>query len=90
MEALNRGLLHRAIHAFDLAVGPGVSGLGKALLNTLLVAELTDRMAADLGMVGKISKLNPIVGQYLMYLIGNLGQHPAQEIYGDGLGGLRV
>ncbi len=71
MESLNCGLLHRTIHPFHLAVGPGVRGLGKALLNALLVAELADRMAACLRVMGQVTELNAVVSQYFMYLIGN-------------------
>ena len=45
MKAFNRRFLHRAVHAFDLAVGPGVGGLGEALPGALFVAELSEATA---------------------------------------------
>ena len=89
MKAFNRRLFQRAIHPFDLAVGPGVGRLGEALLNGPLLAELAERMATCLRMMGQVAELNTIIGPYFMHLVGNLGQYPAQEVYRDGLGGLR-
>ena len=90
MKAFNRRLLHRAVHAFDLAVGPGVGGLGEALLDAPFVAELPEGVAAEVGVLRQVSKLYAIVGQYFVYLVGYLGQHPTQEVHGEGLRGLRV
>lgn len=63
VEALNRGLVERTIYAFHLPVGPGVSRLGKALLNPLFVAELPYRMPTCVKVMGQISELTPIVCQ---------------------------
>ena len=52
LTALHHGVFQRAVHPLDLAIRPGMSRLGKALCNALLVAELPARMAAHLGMVG--------------------------------------
>ena len=40
MKALDGRFLDRTVHPFYLAVGPRVRGLGKALLDAPLVAEL--------------------------------------------------
>lgn len=32
----NRRFFQRAVHTFDLAVGPGMEGLGQSMLNVLL------------------------------------------------------
>jgi hypothetical protein len=39
MVALHGGHFDRAVHAFDLAVGPGVAGLGEAVLDAVLGAD---------------------------------------------------
>ena len=90
MKALDGRLFDRAVHAFDLAVGPGVGRLGEALLDAPLVAELPDRMAPHVDMMREISELNPIVSQQFLHLVWNLGQDPSQEFHGNGLRGLRV
>jgi len=33
VEALDRGVLDRSVHAFDLTVGPGMFGLGEAMID---------------------------------------------------------
>ena len=90
MKAFNRGLFDRAVHALDLAVGPRVRGLGKALLDAPLVAELPDGVAAQVGVLGQVSELYTVVSQQFIYLVRNLGQNPSQEFHGHGLGGVRV
>lgn len=85
MEPPNRGLLHRAIHPLDLAVGPRMRGLGKALVNALLVTKLADRMAAYLRVIGQVAKINAIVSQYFMHLTRNSRHYSAQKVHGDSL-----
>ena len=63
MKALGGRLFDRAVHAFDLAVGPGVGRLGKPLLNAPLVAELPNGMAPHVGMMRQVAELNAIVDQ---------------------------
>ena len=90
MKALNGRFFDRAAHPFDLAVGPGVSWFGKALLNAPLVAELADRMAAHVEVMREISELNTVVGQEFINLVRKLGQDQSQEFHGHHLGGLGV
>jgi len=35
MEAVNGGLFDGAIHTFDLSVGPGMPGLGEAVIDSV-------------------------------------------------------
>jgi len=90
MKALDGRFLDRTVHPFYLAVGPRVRGLGKALLDAPLVAELSDRVAAQVGMLGHVPELQTVVSQQFMYFVWNLGQYPSQECHGHGLGGMRV
>lgn len=46
VEALDGGLFQRAIHPFDLAVGPGVSGLGQAMLDAIFAANAVKTVPA--------------------------------------------
>ena len=47
--ALDRGFLDGAVHALDLAVGPRMVGLGQAMLDAVLGADLVEGMAAQPG-----------------------------------------
>ena len=47
VEALNGGLFKRAIHPFDLAIGPGVLGLGEAMIDVGLGASQLEAMGPD-------------------------------------------
>ena len=38
MVSLDRGFLDRAVHAFDLAVGPWMIDLGRAVFDIMLAA----------------------------------------------------
>ena len=60
MKAFNRRFLHRAVHPFDLAVGPGVGGLGEALLDAPFVAELPERVTAEVGYCGRFRNCMPL------------------------------
>ena len=69
MKALGGRFLDRAVHPFYLAVGPRVRGLGKALLDAPLVAELSDRVAGQVGILGQVLELQTVVGQQFMYFV---------------------
>ena len=44
--AVHRGILERAVHAFDLAIGPGMVGPGQPVLDAVLLAGIAERVAA--------------------------------------------
>ncbi len=64
MKPFASSFFKRPVHPFYLAVGPGVEGLRKALLNAPLVAELADRVTARLRLVRQVAKLATVVRPY--------------------------
>ena len=90
MKALDCRFFDRAVHAFNLAVGPEVGRPDEALLDVPLGAELPNRVTACVGVMRPVMKRNTFAGQYFMCLVRNLEQDPAQEFHGNGLGGVRV
>jgi hypothetical protein len=61
VEALDRGLLDRAVHALDLAVGPRMLGFGQAMIDVGAGAGVFEGMgpeqllALDLPDLGRVS-----------------------------------
>src|ERR1700730_13558814 len=47
VEAFYGRLLDRAVHAFDLAVCPGMPGLGQAMINVILGTGVLERMRPE-------------------------------------------
>src|ERR671922_2646085 len=41
---LHGGFFARAVHAFHLAIGPGMVGFGEAVLDTIVLADAIDNM----------------------------------------------
>ena len=67
MLALDGGVLDGAVHAFDLTIGPWVVGLGKPMLDAVLVADLIEAVDAiacgpAIAIAGLVGELDAIVG----------------------------
>ena len=63
VEALDGGFLDRVVHAFDLAVGPGVVGLGEAVLDAVASAGEVEHVGAEAGgvagaVLGQVGELD--------------------------------
>ena len=80
MVALDGGFFNRAVHALDLAIGPGVRGLREAVLDAVLIAYAAKNVAPGSDLMGHVAKLGAVVGQHGMHLVGQGGQYPAQEL----------
>lgn len=74
VEAFDGGVFDRAVHAFDLAVGPRVIGLGQPVLNAV---GLTDHVEAHwpgidcVTVPGLLGELNAVIGENCVDLIGH-------------------
>lgn len=75
MVALQSGFLDGPVHALNLTVGPGMRGLGKAMLNTMLLANVVKNMAIGPRLMGHVTKLDTIVSQHLMDFIRKVIPH---------------
>ena len=84
MEALDGGLLDRAVHPFDLAIGPWMVGFGQPVLDPV---GLADHIKAHRPGVDGISvprllcKLDAVVGN-VMDLVGHGFEHMLKEFPG--------
>src|ERR1700757_2971776 len=67
--ALHRSFFDGAVHALDLAVGPGMIGFGEAVVDALQKTDPVKRMAAKasrepLAILRQIGELDTVVGEH--------------------------
>lgn len=84
VEALDRRLLYGAVHALDLAVGPWMLWLCQPVFDIVGLAGSIERMPAPHGcrlraVYRQIGKLDAIVGQNDLDLVGNGGHQSCKE-----------
>jgi hypothetical protein len=82
--ALNRGLFDGAVHALDLAVGPGMVRFGKSVVDAEPKTDPVEGMAAKAGgwslsILWKISELDAVVGEHGMNAIRNCSDQRFEE-----------
>ena len=104
VEAPDGRVLERAVHAFDLTVGPGMAWLGQAMVDVVLRAGILEGMrterlvvvhgAADLGCgradVPGRDEVRAVVGQHGVDPVGHGLDECAQEVTGDAARGFLV
>ena len=78
-------LLDRPVHPFDLAICPGMPGLGQSMLYTVSPACPVEWMAAEPGcwsvaVLGDVGELDAVVGQHRVYFVRNSGNQCFQEV----------
>ena len=102
VEALDGGFFESSVHAFDLAVGPGVFGLGQPVVDIGLGAGELEGMSTeefsafeselDLGgsrtAVAGRGEVDSVVGEHGMDLVGYGGDERVQEVGRNPLRGL--
>ena len=71
MITLNSCLFDGSIHAFHLAIGPGMLDIGKPVLNAVLIADPVKDVLESEALPLLIGKLNTVVCQHDMNGIGN-------------------
>lgn len=76
MISAHGSFLDGAVHAFDLAVGPRMVGLGEAVLDAVAPTGSVERMSPQPGgnpltVLGQIGKLDAVVGEHRMDAIRN-------------------
>jgi hypothetical protein len=101
-EALEGSVFEGAIHAFDLAVGPGMLGLGQARVDAVLSASELEGMGhehlatldcqPDFGGgrtgVSRRSEVGAVIGRHRVDLVRNGLKQGAEEIASHAPGGL--
>ena len=97
MEPLDGRLLDRAVHAFNLAIGPGMFRLGQAMFNVILRASQIKGVASEKFLFLKhvsdfgyapslalgIGEMGTVIGQDSMDFIGNSLNGLAEKIGGN-------
>ena len=71
--APHRRFFERTVEALNLPVDPGVGRLGKAVFDTVLVADAVENVPPGIHLVGHIATPCPIVGQCLLHLVRDSG-----------------
>ena len=76
VEAFDGGILDRAVHPFDLAIGPGVLDLGQAVLDPVLFAAHVEHVCDEgcgraVGVARREGELDAIVSEDGVDLVGN-------------------
>ena len=104
IKAFDRRILDRSVHALDLAVGPGMLGLGEAMVDVGLGAGIFEGVSAE-GLLTcdqlldlrrrpthapGIGEVQTVVGEHGMDFVGNSGDQVQQELSRDGRCGLLV
>jgi hypothetical protein len=64
------GLFERAVHPFDLAIGPGMVGCGQPMVNPMLMTDAIKDMMKGLDIALPIGKLNTVIGEHRVDLVG--------------------
>ena len=104
MVAVNSGLFDRAVHAFDLAIGPGMLDLGQPVINVMVGASTLESMAPEQlsfcphlpnidrrpTSPGRIGELNAIVVKNSVDGVGNRCNEIVEELLRDGICSLLV
>ena len=78
-------VFNRAVHALDLPVRPRVVWLGQAMLDAICSANHVKPHGPGIGRVpvaGLLTKLDPIVRQYCVDLVGHRFQYSLQKLPG--------
>ena len=85
MEALDGRVLDGSVHPFDLAIGPGMVGLGQPVLNPVCLTNHVEahRPGIDGVPVPRLlCELNAVVGENGVNLVGHGFEHVLQEFPG--------
>ena len=91
---MNGGLLDGAVHAFDLAIGPGMFDLGQPVINVVSGASTLECVTPEQlsfcshlpdvrrcpALTSWISELNAVVGENCVDGVGNRNNEIVQEL----------
>jgi hypothetical protein len=100
--AMDSGLLDGAVHAFDLAIGPGMFDFGQPVINVVSGASTLECVTPEQlsfcphfpdvcwrpAAASWISELNAVVGENCVDIVRNSSNEIVQELLRDGIGRL--
>jgi hypothetical protein len=70
---LHGGVFARAVHAFHLAISPGVVGCGEAVPQAILLADAVEHMSEGIVIACAVGELDAVIGEHRMDLLGDGG-----------------
>jgi hypothetical protein len=84
------GVFERAVHAFHLAIRPGMVGFGEAVLDAILLADALKDMLKGVDIALAVGELPAVIGEHGVELVGDGGHQVAEELGGDHVVGFFV
>ena len=87
---LDGGLFDGAVHAFHLAVGPGVVDFSEPVFNVMLTANTVEPVHGRGLIRFAMGKLSAVIGQEGVYLVRQSRNDISQELYRGHLLFIRV
>lgn len=79
VEAFHGRVLYGSVHAFNLAIGPGVFDLGQPMLNLMFAADAIKDVLECVNMPVMIGELNAVIGEDDVEPVGHGSDQVAQE-----------
>ena len=76
-------IFERAVHAFHLAIGPGMVGFGEAVLDAKLLADALKDMLEGVAIARAVGELNAIISEHRVDLIRHSGHQVPEELSRD-------
>src|ERR671924_2248286 len=65
----HRRSLERTVHAFDLAIGPGLVGFGEPMGHAMLLTDAIEDMVEGILIARTVSELDAVIGQHGVELV---------------------
>lgn len=82
------GFFERAVHAFHLAIGPGMVGFGQPMVDARLLADAVKDVEECVLIALPVRELNAVIGQHGVDLVGHGADQVTQDLCGYGLVGV--
>jgi hypothetical protein len=75
MVLFHGGVFERAVHAFHLAIRPGMVGFGQPMVDAILLTDAIKNMLKGVDIALAVGELDAVIGQHRMDLLGHGGHH---------------
>lgn len=90
IEFFDCGFFEGAVHALDLAIGPGMIGFGQPMYNGMFIADPCKDVFEGILIPFPVHELDNVIGEHGVDVVGHGSDEVAQELRRGGLDGLRV
>ena len=82
---LHGGFFEGTVQAFHLAIGPGMVGLGEAMVEAICLADAIEEMVERVLIALPVGELDAVIGEHGVALRGYGGDQVAQQLSGNHL-----